>query len=55
LEKERLVKQSARQDSTYWRIEASREFKKKRVLRANQLILEKERLVKQSSRQDPTF
>jgi hypothetical protein len=55
LEKERLVKQNARQDATFWQNEESRELKRKRVLRANPLNLGKERLVKQNARQDATF
>jgi hypothetical protein len=55
LEKECLVKQSARQDATFWQNEESRELKRKRVLRENPLNLEKERLVKQNARQEATF
>ena len=52
LEKERLVKQSSRQDPTFWRNEASQDFKRKHVLRANPLNLEQEHLAQQNLRQN---
>ena len=55
LEKERLVKQNARQDATFRGNAASRELKGKRVFRANPLNLDKECLFKQNARQDETF